>query len=165
MKIILLRHGDPIFTASWLRTADDAKRALELYSASRVTNLPRAIDSASLIGFKKCKPIALFNECELPHPNRLYLPLPWGLFVTIYRLFWFMGFNKNCQGKARDHARAREASEYLTDLASRNIAVLLVGHGIMNRLIYAELKKSGWDLDAKTGNGYWSTISLSRKPL
>jgi len=133
MKIILLRHGDPIFTASWLRTADDAKGALELYSASRVTssppeklkefsssaamcvssNLPRAIDSAALIGFKKCKAIALFNECELPHPNKLYFPLPWGLFVTIYRLFWFMGFNKNCQGKARDHARAREASEYL----------------------------------------------------
>ena len=137
-----------------------AQIALDLYAASRVTTdmtsgiheflsptgicitskLPRAIDSAQALGFKDCIALDMFNESELPHPDRLLIPLRWGMFLLIYRLLWFLGFNLNCPGKLMDRKRAREGSNYLSKMAIENRSVLLVGHGIMNRLICSELK-------------------------
>ena len=183
MKIILLRHGKPDFEKQWVRSAEEAKRALESYAVSRVTsapsvqcnslnskdtfcvtsNLARAMDSAALIGFKQSSALALFNESELPHPDCLYLHLPWKLFLIIYRLLWFFGFRKNVPGKLLDRQRANKASQYLSNLSINNDQVLLVGHGIMNNLICSELEKSGWKVDARNGNGYWSSISMLRQ--
>ena len=181
MKIVLLRHGVPDFADHWLKPTKGARRALDLYAASRVTieppvelrefssvvdicvtsHLARSIDSARLLGFKDCIALEKFNESELPHPNRLFIPLPWSLFLLVYRILWFFGFHQNCTGRVRDRMRARAGSKYLSDLAMNNELVLLVGHGIMNRLLCAELQKSGWLVDSKSGSGYWSAITLS----
>ncbi len=181
MKIVLLRHGDPDFEAHWLKPTNGSRRALDLYAASRVTveppielrefssvvdicvtsNLARTIDSAQLLGFNKSNALESFNESELPHPNRLFIPLPWNLFLLLYRLLWFFGFHQNCAGRVKDRKRARVGCKHLTDLAMDNELVLLVGHGIMNRLLCSELQKSGWSIDSKNGSGYWSTITLS----
>jgi len=159
-----------------------AKRALDLYAASRVmtdtppdvhdfnastdicvtSQLVRAIDSARSLGIRESMAADVFNESQLPYPNRLFVPLPWGLFLLIYRLLWFTGFRQNCTGKLMDRKRAQEGASYLSQLASENRLVLLVGHGIMNRLICSELTDSGWRIDSKTGSGYWSAINLSR---
>lgn len=183
MKIILLRHGEPDFRRKWVRSAEEAKLALELYSRSRVTstnhdqltestpfanvcvssNLARAIDTAVHLGFENSKQLDLFNESELPCPDSLYLPLPWRVFLIVYRTLWFFGFKKNCPGREKDSERARLASQYLENLASKNLVVVLVGHGIMNRLISAELKNSGWRVSARSGNGYWSSTTLLRR--
>ena len=97
MKIILFRHDKSNFAQKWLKSADEAKLALEKFSHSRVTsenysgvaadtvlanvcltsNLARAVDTARLIGFRNSKQCDLFNESELPHPDSLYIPLPW----------------------------------------------------------------------------------------
>jgi len=154
---------------------------MELYASSRVevapsdklqflssslnvcvsSNMVRAKDSAELLGFKRCVAMALFNESELPHPKRLFVPLPWSLFLVIYRLFWFAGCKLNCAGKRQDRDRARAGCQTLIDLAFEHHSVLLVGHGIMNRLLCAELKKLGWSIEQKSGSGYWSSITLS----
>nr|WP_244309277.1 hypothetical protein [Pseudomonas duriflava] len=34
--------------------------------------------------------------------------------------------------------------------------VLLLGHGIMNRLIAKQLKRRGWEQNVKQGSDYWS---------
>jgi len=181
MKIILLRHGEPDFTAHWLSTKGGASIALESYAASRVSiapptqlcklpfqvdicvtsNLARAMDSAKLLGFNNSIALALFNESALPHPNRFHIPLPWSLFTVFYRVLWFFGFRQNCEGKLNDRHRARKASRHLCELASKHGFVLLVGHGVMNRLLCSELKKLGWSIDSKNGRGYWSSITLS----
>lgn len=161
-----------------------AKSALDLYAASRVTTdlpldmrdfrsladicitskLARTIDSAQVLGFTNSISSDMFNESELPHPNRLLVPLPWSMFLLIYRLLWFFGFSQNCAGILKDRKRARDGSKYLSELAIENGLALLVGHGIMNRLLCAELQNSGWQLDKKTGSGYWSSMTLSRQP-
>jgi len=183
VKIILLRHGKPDFKHYWVTSAEDAKRAIESYAISRVTsappaqcntpnskdticvtsNLARAKDSAALIGFKQSCALDLFNESELPYPDHLYVRLPWKLFLIVYRLLWFFGFRKNVPGKFLDRQRASKASQYLSDLSTSNGQVLLVGHGIMNRLICSELKKNGWKVDVRSDNGYWSSISMLRQ--
>jgi len=181
MRIILLRHGPPEFKPRWLRSAEEAKRALDLYAKSHVSSpaseetvnltsvasvvvsseLNRAVDSATLLGLHNVNPSDLFNESEIPHPDRLYISLPWEGFLILYRLLWLFGFRKNCPGKINDCKRAREASQLLESLAVKQGAVLLVGHGIMNRLICTELKNNGWAIDSKRGNGYWSSVSMS----
>jgi len=185
MKIVLVRHGPPEFKAHWLMPTKGAKDALDLYAASRVTTeipagmpdfrlssdicvtskLARAIDSAEALGIKDSIASDIFNESELPHPNRLLIPLPWGFFLVIYRLLWLCGFSLNCAGRSMDRQRACKGSNYLSKLATENRMVLLVGHGIMNRLLCSELKHSGWKIDNKTGSSYWSAITLSREPF
>jgi len=190
MKIILLRHGQPDFSIRWLNPADGANSVLERYAASRVTTsrvttglpphmqglgtevdvcvtstLPRSIESARILGFDELITSELFNESELPHPNRLLFPLPWGLFLFIYRILWFFGYKNNSAGRFKDRMRAIEGCKFLIDLAKMNAQVLLVGHGIMNRMICSELKKAGWQIDKKNGTSYWSSISLSKTAL
>ena len=182
MKIVLVRHGPPEFKLQWLLPPKGASSALDLYAASRMktdaplsmhdfkscadvcvtSKLPRAVDSAQILGFGDSIALDLFNESELPHPNRLLVPLPWSLFVMMYRLLWFFGFSQNCAGKSTDRIRARVGSQYLRKLAIKHRLVLLVGHGVMNRLLCTELTRSGWQIDKKTGSGYWSSITLSR---
>jgi len=182
MKITLLRHGQPDFSTHWLKPENGANRALHLYAASRVTtalpmhmnrfaegadvcvtsNLPRSIDSARILGFDRPITSALFNESELPNPNRLFFPMPWKLFLFLYRVLWFFDYKTNAAGKTKDRLRAKEGSIYLTELVAKNESILLVGHGIINRLICTELKKSGWQVVKKNGSGYWSSITLSK---
>ena len=181
MKIMLLRHGKPDFSVHWLNPKEGVKHSLNLYATSRVTTavpdelstlsssvdtcvtseLIRTIDSAKLLGFKVTTASALFNESELPFPNRLLFPLSWKLFLVLYRLLWFFGCSQNCPGKLKDKERARLGSVHLANLAANNEVVLLIGHGIINRLICSELQKSGWSIDDKSGLSYWSSITLS----
>jgi len=181
MKIILLRHGPPDFKAHWLKPNIGVKRALALYAASHVIEGPPAklqvmssvvnicitstlvgtVDSAQRLGFKNALALALFNESELPCPNTLLVPLPWKVYLLIFRLLWLVGMRLNCPGISSDRKRAREGSEYLSHLAKRNGTVLLIGHGVMNRLLCKALQRSGWQVDEKTGSGYWSSITLS----
>jgi len=125
------------------------------------SQLIRTIDSAQLLGIKDSTASQLFNESLPPYPNRLLFPLPWSLFLAVYRLLWFCGVSQNCPGRRKDQERARSGSVHLAKLAADNKVVLLIGHGIMNRLICTELQKSGWSIDAKNGSGYWSSITLS----
>ena len=183
MKIVLVRHGPPEFNTPLLMPTSGAKNALDLYAASRVktdspldvrnfisladicvtSELARAIDSAQALGFKDCIASNMFNESELPHPNRLLVPLPWRIFLLIYRLLWFFGFSQNWAGVSLDRKRARKGSKYLSELAIENDLVLLVGRGIINRLLCAKLQNSGWQIEKKHGSGYWSLMTLSRQ--
>lgn len=184
MKIVLVRHGPPAFKTQWLKPTSGAKSALDSYAASRVTThvpscmqelrtltdrcvtsqLARAIDSAKMSGFKEVIESEMFNESELPYPNRLLIPLPWSVFLLVYRVLWFFGYRNNCAGKLLDQERARKGSVYLHELAIEHGVIVLVGHGIMNRLLCFELRNSGWQIDKKSGSGYWSAITLSRQP-
>jgi len=169
MEIILVRHGKPDCALGWLKPVHGAERALQTYFDSRVTigvpqslqgldssstvcitsKLARSIDSAHILGFTGTIESELFNESELPSPDRLLIPLPWTVFLMVY------------PGKRKDRKRAREAAQHLVKLANNNKSVLLVGHGIMNRLICTELSKLGWQLIQKKGASYWSSLVLT----
>ena len=138
MKIVLLRHGQPDFEQKWVAPGNGSKYYLDRYAASNVTTEPpaelrkihlpdkkyvsstlaRSVDSARLLGYSNCVSHKLFNESDLPYPNRLLVPLPWSVFLAIYRFLWLVGFKQNCPGRSADEDRAYEASHILADLAS-----------------------------------------------
>lgn len=183
MKITLLRHGRPEFSSSSVGPEFPPSTALQAYAVSVVTESPpehlhgltvttpicvssqlqRAIDSARLLGFEKPVTTALLNESELPHPDQLWVNIPWSIFLVVYRVLWFTGYCRNCPGRTEDRNRATLAADYLHEQATRHVSVLAVGHGIMNRLICTELGKSGWSVTGSSGTSYWSEITLHHK--
>ena len=53
------------------------------------------------------------------------------------------------------HERAKVAAARLQSLATKG-PVLLLGHGLMNRMIAKHLLKEGWVREKANGNRYWS---------
>lgn len=182
MKVILVRHGQPDFdTRKWVGV-HNVRLRLQRYSEARVSAKPknyplfpnsaapryclsselvRAQDSLLLCQNVQAEVSALFNEAELPHPERLLFPLPWSTLLVVCRLAWLFGYRVNAPGLSCDLERARQAAALLIERASKHSIVYVFGHGIMNRLIARELEKSGWTLESKTGSGYWSRMTLS----
>ena len=181
MEIILLRHGPPDFKAELVKRKKRIKASLDTYANSRVSSvppdhvvesvsdvnacvtstLPRALDSAELLGFENCIAMEQFKEAGLPHPEYLPVSMPWNLFLLIYRVGWYFGYSRNCAGRKKDLARVREGGVYLSKLASESGRVLLVGHGVINWMLCKELRGLGWSVSRKSGNGYWSYVSLT----
>ena len=184
MKIILLRHGPPDFIARSVGPDNPPPKALHSYEVSSVKEPPpdhlrqlaqsanlcvtsefeRARNSATLLQLEPVDPTNLFNEAGLPHPNQLYIQLPWPVFLTLFRVLWLFGYRRNCRGRIEDRQQARRACDYLCKAATQHKSVIGIGHGIMNRLICAELKKSGWSVASRSGTGYWSSITLQKIP-
>ena len=184
MKIILLRHGPPDFIARSVGPDNPPPKALYTYEASSVKEPPpdhlrqlaqsanlcvtsefeRARNSATLLQLEPVDSTNLFNEAGLPHPNQLYIQLPWPVFLTLFRVLWLFGYRRNCRGRREDRHQARRACDYLCTAASQHNSVIEIGHGIMNRLICSELKKSGWSVVSRSGTGYWSSITLQKIP-
>lgn len=53
--------------------------------------------------------------------------------------------------------RAAQAAGILIKRAREtNGPVLLMGHGVMNRLIAKELMSQGWEVHSRPGQGYWN---------
>lgn len=181
-KIVLIRHGQPEFnTRKWIGI-HGARNSLEEYKHSRVTagpvgnhvfyddvvqphfmcsGLARARDSSLLCHSVQPEVSDLFNESELPCPDRLLFPLPWSVLLVVCRLGWLFGYDANASGINHDIARAKNAAALLAVRASQHAVVYVFGHGVMNRLITRELKRSGWKSQSRVGSGYWGQVVMS----
>lgn len=70
---------------------------------------------------------------------------------------WLCGLSRNAERPAAAKQRAVQAANILVTFAKvTNGPVLLMGHGVMNRLIARELMSLGWKERRRQGNGYWS---------
>ncbi len=178
MRILLVRHGPPTFDNKRLIEPDGLKSALTEYAESVVDELPgqeipvlkaatnsqivvsselaRARSSAMLLGFEDVTTSPLLNESVLPHPNHLPWRLSWRLILPLCRIAWLLGYRKNAPGIIKDKEQAREASEWLIDLARSHDDVVVFGHGIMHRLVARNLKVNGWKTETNSGSGYWA---------
>ncbi|EOC1348239.1 histidine phosphatase family protein [Cronobacter turicensis] len=179
MEIILMRHGRPAITNSgsllardmpdWITRYDlagtgndlppEANRELATTAGIVISSdLPRALSSLKALG---CEPVhtdALYREAELPvyGVGRLRLsPQAWS---GIFRVLWLCGLSGNAETLRTAKQRAAKAAENLVTLAGNaESPVLLMGHGIMNRLIAHILMRQGWREIRKPGKGYWGT--------
>ncbi|ELY6247254.1 histidine phosphatase family protein [Cronobacter universalis] len=177
MEIILMRHGRPDIARSdalgsrdmpgWINRYDEADTGTDLPpEASRElaaragivisSDLPRALSSLTALG---CEPVqidALYREAELPvhHVGRLRLsPLAWS---GIFRVLWLCGLSGHAETLRTAKQRAAKAAENLATLAGNTESpVLLMGHGMMNRLIARTLIRHGWREIRKPDKGYW----------
>jgi len=179
MKIILMRHGKPTFTgaakvtsrqmADWVKqydvsdTGDDIppQSAIALMEKDPIavsSPLPRARSSLQALGYDPVLIDEVFKEAELPLyliPGVRLSPFHW---AVVYRLLWLCGLSRQAESLKMAKVRAASAARKLVDLAQESHRpILLMGHGIINRLIARELKSLGWQEESQPGKGYWGT--------
>src|SRR6266508_1340850 len=106
-----------------------------------------------------CDP--LFDEAGIPSSIRLRLALAPRHWSLLARVVWFCGWSHGAESLREARGRAHRAAERLGELAREHGSVMLVGHGVMNRLISRALRRSGWRGSA-SGFAFWSVIALQR---
>ncbi len=183
MKITLMRHGKPLLPVTgWCRAAEmgrwidqynQAVVAMESAPKNLLTlidpettvitsPLPRALSSAQALGCAHPLIDPLFCEAPLPYAQWRLLPLPPGIWVVLFRLLWLCGYSRGVDSLGETKSRAKAAALRLITLAEKG-PVLLVGHGIMNRLIAKALVAAGWVAPLEHKSSYWSANIYSLK--
>lgn len=78
------------------------------------------------------------------------------VWLIFFRILWLFGYSQNCESFKETKLRAKKATEKLIDLSKQHKAIILVGHGIMNRLIRKELILYKWDETKKLKSNNWN---------
>ena len=176
MRITLMRHGEPrLARGRWIAPMQMGQW-IDLYNRSIIkeggipaqcseaalsastivaSTAPRASASARALGDLPFMQEAIFTEAELPFALWRAPWLPAEAWAVIFRLLWLFGYARGSDSLQITRRRARAAAERLVALAAKG-PVLLVGHGIMNRLIGKELQALGWLARNRQGSRYWS---------
>ena len=129
-----------------------AERAAVILSSP----LPRALASARLVAGDR--PVAIMpdaREAAMPFARWTAPKLPPAVWTTLFRLGWFCGWHPRVESARDARARAERVADRLIRRADAGASVLLVGHGIANRLIASAIRKRGWAGVAASPSGYW----------
>ena len=176
-KIVLLRHGEVdikeyknISTnqfGEWIieynnsdiksnfSSKDEIKDLLNETDILICSNLKRSIQSIEIFDKIPFETNDIFNEAELPFSNWDLLKLNPKVWLIFLRILWFFGYSQNCESVKKTKERAKKATEKLIKLSNQNKTVILVGHGIMNKLIQKELILVKWDEIKKAHSNNW----------
>lgn len=176
-KIILLRHGEVDIRnhenitsnqfEKWIIEYNHSDIKSEFSSKDEIENLfnktdvlmcsslKRSIQSVEIFDKVPFEIDDIFNEAELPFLNWKLLKLSSKLWLVFFRVLWFFGYSQNCESYKNTKLRAKKATQKLIELSKDNKTVLLVGHGIMNKLIQKELISQKWDEIKKSKNKNW----------
>lgn len=183
MRIILARHGRPEIDLEelgkhWV-TANEFGQVVDAYqqcdlmegelpptdlvmvaskcSVFLCSTLARSKSSCIALGLREvAEENSAFDEASMPYASwkKVWLPLrTWSVF---FRIAWMFGFDRNAQHLRNVTERSNLAAQILIDQAEENGDVLLVGHGIINRLIGRQLGKQHWRMVSSDGDDYWS---------
>lgn len=178
MKIVILRHGKPVtpplrkisasafsewvheYNAAGLcptsQPTEYAKKCADECNAVVCSALPRSIESAKALNDKNIvlsDPI--FNEAELPVANWQVMKLSPKIWAVAFRILWLLGYSRNSESFKRAKSRASEAVEKLSEIALEYESVLLVGHGVYNRILSNKLRRNGWLGPKNPGSNHW----------
>ena len=176
-KIILLRHGEvdiknyENISASqfgkWIieynnsdiksdfSSKDQIKDLLNETDILICSNLKRSIQSIEIFNKIPFETNDIFNEAELPFLNWNLLTLNPKVWLISFRILWFFGYSQNCESFKKTKERAKKATEKLIELSNQNKTVILIGHGIMNKLIQKELISLKWEETKDTHSNNW----------
>lgn len=179
MEIILIRHGKPTLPKSeWLRSSE-FRRWLGKYNECGVSAKIKPTEELS-IKIQKCRMVItshfhrartsaqmlfprsqlhadpLFNEAGLPSANMGAMPLPFYMWIGLFRSLWFLGYCNGVESTIKARERARVAAGKLREYAEQHGTVALVGHGVFNALIAKELNTTGWRGPRVPCTKYWS---------
>jgi len=183
VKIVTIRHGKSELDISHKQTATAFRKLVAEYdelgiassdsppsaTLERVrllsintkpfliaSNLKRALDSVKPLGLGVPQIIEpQFRECEMTLFDGHRIRLPVMMWLLLLRCLWFVGYSPNCESFKQARMRAKDAANYLRSLAQEHECVVLMGHGLMNRLIAKELVQLGFICCHKTGRGNW----------
>jgi len=165
MKIVIQRHGKPDIGKWGKIPSSEMIQWINCYNESGVTidnkpcseslahaknsfvvcsTLERSMHSVELLKVDEFVADASFCEAELPVVNVPLLKMAPHSWSIMFRIFWFLGLSKNVESKMEISSRVKLACTTLETLAEEHKNILLIGHGIMNRLIAKELLERGW---------------------
>ena len=184
MRIVLARHGKPLFSNSaWIpgreltelsRRYDAAGVSYDLpppdplrdlaASIPRIlaSDLERSVQSATwLAGNRDIEIDPGLREACLPTVSIGALRLPPTVWAVIARLAWLLNCGESRESLSEARARARSAARKLGELAEVSGSVLVIGHGIFNRLLAARLRALGWRGRRFLPVRHWSYASYS----
>ncbi len=181
MTIILMRHGKPDHQASGRRSAQALADWCEAYDLALVSDLPpeRSIHIARQAAVVVCSPLprarssltrlglhpheidGVFSEVAIPLLRSEGVQLPVSIWLTLLRLLWLCGYAGETESVQHARRRASQAAEKLIAYSQRG-TVLLLGHGIMNKLIARELRKRGWQAEKHASSRHWSSAIYHR---
>lgn len=171
-----MRHGQPKLVATEKMSALEMKDWIEHYNQSEITNqpvpdaslqlaatatvvvssdAPRALTSIQALGLKPALVDALFREAQLPYGHWKLPRLSPFTWAFILRVLWLCGYSRSVESVGTAKMRASTAAQRLQSLANEG-PVLLLGHGIMNRMIAKQLVADGWTRQNRNGSQYWS---------
>ncbi|WP_264289553.1 histidine phosphatase family protein [Duffyella gerundensis] len=181
MAIILMRHGKPDRQSSSRLTALAMAEWCEQYDLSLVcdlpparsemiarqadyvivSSLPRAQSSLEKLQMQPQEISPLFAEVDLPIIAFPRWRLPPFLWLSVLRALWFCGVSGRVESYRDASQRAHQAADRLIE-RSHSGTVLLVGHGIMNKMIARELRRRGWQAEKHASSRHWSTAIYNR---
>lgn len=142
--------GNDIPSESSLAIASSAHRIIS-------SNLPRALSSLNALGREPECVDEVFREAGLPIFHMPILRLSPTLWAAFFRVMWLLGISRNAEPLEVAKHRAFQAARILVAYAKEsNGPVLLMGHGVMNRLIAKELISLGWKKCQRQGKDYWN---------
>jgi len=176
MTITLMRHGKPdhslpgrrssLAMAEWCEAYDLAEicdlppeRSLRLAAEADwivTSTLPRAISSLAKLGRHANRIDAIYREVALPVMPLAFPTLSPLLWLPLLRMMWLLGYAGQVESYAEAKQRAVLAADRLIALSAEG-NVLLVGHGIMNKLIAGRLRHLGWLGEKHASSRYWSS--------
>jgi broad specificity phosphatase PhoE len=118
--------------------------------------LRRALESAQLLSPNAAPEIATeLREAELPCAFRANVRLPPGVWTGLARSAWFCGWSAGVESFRIARQRAKRAAHMLHALANQHVAVVAVGHGLMNALIGRQLRALGWRGPQFPSRAHW----------
>ncbi|AZI88288.1 histidine phosphatase family protein [Kosakonia sp. CCTCC M2018092] len=184
MEIVLVRHGEPEFSAqqgSARVKATDMPGWIAGYDASGIipepnchalladkrsafvisSPLPRARASLQAMNLTPDLIADDLREAPLPVFNLPFLRLSPQTWLVLFRLCWLSGALAGPESKKQTMQRAEKMALTLIAQAQQHKRVIGMGHGVINRLIARELEKAGWVKSEHTGNGYWSSVTFT----
>ncbi len=183
MQIILMRHGKPELDLESLKQqkvsarqvgeivasyefsglsstatpTEAASTVADECSAAFSSDLKRATDSIQKLGIQaKTTYDDVFREPALPYLNLGWPKFSFFTYCILFRVLWFLGFSANGESYNSAKRRARTCAKILRKSAKEEGRVLLLGQGMMNRLIARELRGRGWYNAQHGDDGYWS---------
>jgi broad specificity phosphatase PhoE len=186
-RIILARHGRPAWDystripghglAMWLRgereapldpgsRPDPVLEELARNAAFVIASpLRRSIDSARLLSPSRDLTIEDdVQEAALPSAFGSDVHLPPNFWAAIARTRWFFGWCPGVESVAAARQRAARAARTLEDLAPHG-DIVVIGHGLMNALIAAQLGGLGRGGPAFPWRRHWAFGTYTARQL
>jgi len=183
LHIFLVRHYKPQIARTGFFNQARARQFITDYDAADIeairekpANLPfgeiKRVHTSALLRAKQTalalfgpevelKEDKLFNECERKILSLPLLHFPISVWLAGARLLWLMGLNsQGIETYRQARRRAKQCAEKLTQYAEAEHETVLVAHGMLNIFIRHYLRKMGWQLASRNGNGYLSVTEL-----
>ncbi len=120
------------------------------------SDMARAISSVALLGVTdKAYMDAQFRESDMPYTHWQKPTLNLFTWAIIFRVAWLFGFSRNGEPIKHAKKRAFKAANILSLAAHEHGSTMLLGHGIMNRLIAKKLTQAGWKMRTPHADNHW----------